>query len=1152
MAQGTTTGKFPREERKVVTAVFADLVGSTSLAERFDPEDVVEIVGRAVSRMVEVVEEFGGTVKDLAGDGLLALFGAPEAHEDDPERAVRAALRIVEVIRAHAADVQRAWGVQRFGVRVGIDTGLAVLGPVGGGSRVEYGATGDALNTAARLQSQAETFAVLVGSRTHRLIEPIFRWGHPRELLLKGKAEALLVYEVAGLRAVPGKPRGLATVTTPLLGRDAELRIARDTGQAVHEGRGGILFVIGEPGIGKTRLLAELRQLVFAEGSVTWLEGRCVSYGQALPYWPFRDLLGGWLGANVIEGSDRPGVDLFERCIVLFEGRAREIHPYLAAMLGLPLDPVAERELAALSPEARQFRTTEAVRMLIRRLAEERPVIIAIEDLHWVDASSMQLLERLLPLTDSARAMIVVSHRPEVDHSSWHLHLDATRDHPDRTRVLTLDALSPGAERSLLETLVGVATLPRDLEDRILASAEGNPFYLEELIRSLIDDGALAPEGAGWRFEGSSAVEIPPSVERVIISRIDRLSTAARETIQAASVLGRRFDRPLLEAVAGGDGALTDALGELVLFDLIGDEGSSGYSFKHALIQEAAYNNMLKRRRRELHALAAEALESLLGGRPEPDYGLLAQHYRGAGRPEEALRYFELAAAGAKSVYAVGAALENYTAAVEIAESLGSGRTGELRLHRGRVRSQIGDFARARVDFEVALAAAREEADRGLEVEATNELGFLLAGTVNYGDALPLLEGSLAASEGMELREAQVAAASRLSIVYTNLLRLDLAVDRARRALTLARDIGEEGSLAMSLDALQVTSVMVGDMATVGEISPELVEIHRRRGDLWYLQLALFQWAWVEVAAGRWDQAEGLLTEGLAVNRQIGDQGNEPIFPAALTWIARAQGQYGRSIELGRRAIELSSGVGHPEFLSWAAGVLGWTLLEVFADSEAVEQIERSLRAAEEAGARIVMIRAACHLPLARWRAGDRGRALEEATSAEQLLREVTAPPSRAFLWGADGPIALANLYVDAGDPSRALDLVGTVFDAALAAEWHEVVGAAALASGRARARMGDMAGAREALETAVQRAERFLIPGLAWRAHAELAMVGPRNARALHDARAGGLVGGLSRSIEDASMRRTFLEAAAAELSGGGRDEGQRHPSRDASEPGP
>ncbi len=198
MKRDTAADEVIREERKVVTALFADIVGSTSLGERFDPEDVLEIVGRALSRMVEVVEEFGGTVKDLAGDGLLALFGAPQAHEDDPERAVRAGMRIVEAIRAHAAEVRREWDVREFGVRVGIGTGLAVLGAVGGGSRVEYGATGDALNTAARLQTHAEPFTVLVGPTTHRLIEPIFRWGEPSRLELKGKAEPVPAFEVAG------------------------------------------------------------------------------------------------------------------------------------------------------------------------------------------------------------------------------------------------------------------------------------------------------------------------------------------------------------------------------------------------------------------------------------------------------------------------------------------------------------------------------------------------------------------------------------------------------------------------------------------------------------------------------------------------------------------------------------------------------------------------------------------------------------------------------------------------------------------------------------------------------------------------------------------------------------------------------------------
>ncbi|MGH2576338.1 MAG: hypothetical protein ACRDG9_01095, partial [Actinomycetota bacterium] len=371
--------------------------------------------------------------------------------------------------------------------------------------------------------------------------------------------------------------------------------------------------------------------------------------------------------------------------------------------------------------------------------------------------------------------------------------------------------------------------------------------------------------------------------------------------------------------------------------------------------------------------------------------------------------------------------------------------------------------------------------------------------------------------------------------VYTNLLQLDLAVDRAQRARALARETGDDRSLAMAMDALQVASVMIGDMATVGVVSPTLVEIHRQRGDLWYLQSALFQWAWVDMAAGRWDATEQRFAEGLAVNHQIGDRGNEPIFPATMSWVARARGHYGRAIELGRGALDLATEVGHAEFMSWAAGHLGWTLHEVFAIDEAVEHLERSVEAAEGAGARIELVRAACHLPWVRWLAGDHPRALEEASAAERLLREMTAPPGRAYLQGADGPIALANLHLAAADPTRALELVGPVMEAAIDAEWHEVVAAAALVAGRSSLRLGGVARARMVLEKALDRAERFDMPGLAWRAHAELAAVGPLDERRIHDVRARELVDALSRSIEVESMRRTFLQGATAQLSGGG-----------------
>lgn len=285
-----------RSERKVVTALFADLAGSTALAERLDPEDVSEIVGGAIARVVAAVEDFGGTIKDLAGDGALALFGAPIAHEDDPERAVRAGIRIVEDVGAYADEVAREFGVSELNVRIGIETGLVVLGPVGGGSRVEYGATGDAVNTAARLQAAAAPGSVLVGAATHRLVEPVFWWGEAHTLMLKGKEQRVTAYEATALRAAGARVRGLPGTEPPLVGREPEFTALRQAADAVVAGTGTVVFITGEPGLGKSRLLAELRDFL-ADGAA-WLEGRCVSYGEGLPYWPFRDLLRDWLGLS--------------------------------------------------------------------------------------------------------------------------------------------------------------------------------------------------------------------------------------------------------------------------------------------------------------------------------------------------------------------------------------------------------------------------------------------------------------------------------------------------------------------------------------------------------------------------------------------------------------------------------------------------------------------------------------------------------------------------------------------------------------------------------------------------------------------------------------------------------------------------------------
>ncbi|MGH2925330.1 MAG: ATP-binding protein, partial [Solirubrobacterales bacterium] len=473
----------PREARQIVSALFADVVGSTSLGESMDPEDFKGVIGGAVAKMASAVERFGGEVFEYAGDGLLALFGAPNAHEDDPERAILAGLAIVDSIAAASDDIGREWGIEGFAVRVGIETGLAVLGPVGGGSKLEYGAVGDSLNTAARLQAAAGAGTVLVGPRTHRLTADRFTFDQPRALELKGKAESVVARRPLEARTTGGAegPR----VTAELVGRDQELRRGIESVDAVLEGSGRILFVTGEAGIGKSRLVAELRRGFLSGESLgrrpRWLEGRCVSYGEALPYWPFRVLLREWLG----ELAGEPGA---EGVAAALEDELERIAGERAEELIEPLRLVLASAVAAHDdspdppPQMIQERIRAAVAELLERLAAEGPVALALDDLHWADASSLALVERLVELVERVPILIVLVARPEPGQPVWAVRERTLHRFRDRSREAALEALAGDRGRELLAALVGPDTLPAELERRLLGRAEGNPFYLEELV----------------------------------------------------------------------------------------------------------------------------------------------------------------------------------------------------------------------------------------------------------------------------------------------------------------------------------------------------------------------------------------------------------------------------------------------------------------------------------------------------------------------------------------------------------------------------------------------------------------------------------------------------------------------------------------------
>jgi class 3 adenylate cyclase/tetratricopeptide (TPR) repeat protein len=1059
-----------REERKVVSALFADLVGSTELTERLDPEDAREVIGVAIERMVHAVERFGGTVKDLAGDGVLALFGAPVAHEDDAERAVLAGLDIVGAAGA---------GPEALSARVGIETGLVVLGPVGAGARVEYGATGDAVNTAARLQSHALEGTVLVGEATQRALGDRFTWGDERRLEVKGKSDRVKAFQVVGVRE---RPR--AATDARMVGREPELERALDLSARALAGGGGFLLVVGEPGIGKSRLAAELRRRL---EHARWLEGACVSFGRSTPFLPLREPI---REALAVARGEMDPTDA----------------SYLDGILGTA-------RTADRSPESIQLRTLEALRALFARVADGGPTVIAIEDVHWADPSTIRAIERL---RRSLPALFLLTGREREDGT------ERLRGLGD---VIELGVLSSDAERELLDGLLLDRSVPRDTYRRLVETAGGNPFFLGELARSLVDRRELGPD------------ELPTTIEKVILARLDVLDTEPRDVLTAASVLGRAASTVLLERLVDGDPR--PAIDELRRHDLVEEASRADQLvFRHALIQEVAYRTLLRKRQRELHARAARAIGELWTDRLDEHLALLAYHHHRAGEIDEARACHARAAERAERLHAVSEALEHLSRAIALAEegehTPAERDVAELLLARARIEARTGDAVGAVQDLEGVLAA---NVDRDVEVRAHDELGFALAGAADYRRAVPHLETALELATAGGDRVGEVSAMSRLAIVQVNRLDFESALEYGRGALALAESLGDEGAEATAMDAMKQVALQTGDFDTVDRLVDRLSEIHRRSDDLWYLQFALDDGAWADLLRGFLDRAATRIDEGIAINRRIGDRGNEPLGLTALAWMHRASGDYGEAMAEGRRAFELAQELDHTEWVAWGGVTLGSTLVELEAVEEADEVLRTAIEAAERAGADLHLVRALGLGAYAAWRSGEDERAAELADRARAMYDLVRVHPPRGHVMGADAVVALARVRIHQGTIEAADGPLRGIVEAceACGATAGAAAGRGALAELALRA--GDVAAAVEESARAVDSAARRSLP-TTWRARAvfaeALSAAAEHERAAAEVERAEAQVATLAETIDDVVIRTAFVAGAARTLSAG------------------
>src|SRR5215217_2606721 len=482
-------------ERRFVTVLFADVVGSTRMGEQLDPEEVAEIMDGAFAFLNAEVAKYGGTVARLLGDAVLAFFGAPVAHEDDAERAVRAGLNIQAKAKEYAKEIKRNYEVD-FEMRVGINTGLAVLAAVGDEIKTEYTAMGDTTNLAARMQSAAKPGTVLISADTYHLVKNLFDFDPRDALKVKGKSALIETYEVLAPKTLPGRVRGLEGVSSPLVGRDGDLQLLRDKLEGLLAGQGAFVAVVGEAGLGKSRLIAEVRKLVNSDSQpeVIWLEGRAISYGQSTVYYPWRQVVREAVG---IQESDAPEtVREHLRLARDRYGLRSDDLPFLEALLGVESE-ASLRLVRDLEGDALRQRIAEAMRNYIGALAQMAPTVLVFDDLHWADEASVELLLSIAELVEIAPLLVICLMRPDKDAPSWSTIESVLSLLCTRFSEIMLEPLDAEHSRELLGNLLDIEDLPESVHEVILQKAEGNPFFVEEVIRTLIDSQHIVRE---WNY----------------------------------------------------------------------------------------------------------------------------------------------------------------------------------------------------------------------------------------------------------------------------------------------------------------------------------------------------------------------------------------------------------------------------------------------------------------------------------------------------------------------------------------------------------------------------------------------------------------------------------------------------------------------------
>jgi len=1011
-------------ERKLVTILFADVANYTSMSEKLDPEEVHQIMDGCFKALLDEIHRYEGTIDKFTGDGVMALFGAPVAHEDHAQRACYAALAIQRAMEGYGEKVKRECGVD-FKMRVGLNSGPVIVGSVGNDLKMDYTAVGDTVNLASRMQTIAEPGAVLLSEHTYRMARDFFKFQSLGRVPVKGKEEPVEAYKL--LQATEVATRIEAAVIrglTRFVGRGKEMEALQEAFEKARSGSGQVVGVVGEAGVGKSRLLLELRKML-PEGEYTYLQGSCLHYGGSMPYLPFLDILRSYFD---IKEGDREFIikkKMAEKTGQLDE-KLKGVLPPLHDILSLKVE---DEEYLKLDPPLKRVKIFEAIRDLLVRVSQDTPLVLAVEDLHWIDKTSEEFLDYLIGFLANAHIMLILLYRPEYTHQ-W-----GSKSYYCQVGV---DQLSLAYSAELVQSILEEGEVVPELRELILNRAAGNPLFMEEFTHTLLENGSIRRKNHEYVLtRKASEIQVPDTIQGVIAARMDRLEENLKRTMQVASVIGRDFAYRILQTITGMREELKSYLINLQGLEFIYEKSlfpELEYIFKHALTQEVAYNSLLLKRRKEIHEKIGKAIEELYHDRLEEFYEMLAYHYSRSDNQEKACHYLRL------SSIKVGARNS-------IIESVRFGKEAIAVLNQ---MPQTDENKRRGIEMRLLLSGPLIATSQGSDAQQMMEEGARLAEEVGDDRSLADLYGSLGLSRiiqgdpvrGAEYAEKAFQAAERTGdvvLMATNCYELGQAcmvmgapariVEVSPRVLDLLEkahlekrsDLGKYYNFnlySVITAAYGLSLGFLGDMEKGLALCQETCRFAEEVGNVY------------SVAVVEWLCSLLLLIKGGAkgaiehVEKAIRSSEQGQMF--TMLWMAPTSLGHAHyllgELEMARaqfeRRLEIYRSTQYPVFVSMACYGLSMICLDLGDIETARGHIEESLRLAKQHGERLQEGRSTVALGRVIGKADPSQSAKAEELILEgiKLLEELKVKPFQA-----EGHLYLGELYADIGQKEKAL-----------------------------------------------------------------------------------------------------------------------------------